>query len=167
MEAFHRMSKSITQLILNSLSIVDKALFIPKETVFRDGGKFSFYICQKHDSFLQQQLSDTQIKRPHGSLSWSRKTHQNIRFWRNLLCSEYLCCPKKSVANSERHYSTDESKSYLDVKDPKLKEIISRDMIVKTDFLTENEEESLISEVNKYMKRLRYEFDHWDNVSLI
>ena len=40
-------------------------------------------------------------------------------------------------------------------------------MIVKTDFLTENEEESLISEVNKYMKRLRYEFDHWDNVSLI
>ncbi|KAK3782535.1 hypothetical protein RRG08_061765 [Elysia crispata] len=36
-------------------------------------------------------------------------------------------------------------------------------MIVKTNFINESEEESLLAEVEKYMRRLRYEFDHWDN----
>ncbi|KAK7099817.1 alpha-ketoglutarate-dependent dioxygenase alkB homolog 7, mitochondrial-like isoform X2 [Littorina saxatilis] len=36
-------------------------------------------------------------------------------------------------------------------------------MLVCSDFLSETEEESLLGEVEPYMKRLRYEFDHWDN----
>lgn len=33
--------------------------------------------------------------------------------------------------------------------------------------MTEPEEEALFAEVDPYMKRLRYEFDHWDDVSLM
>lgn len=39
-------------------------------------------------------------------------------------------------------------------------------MRVHYDFITEFEETSLLNEVLPYMNRLRYEFDHWDNVSL-
>jgi len=34
---------------------------------------------------------------------------------------------------------------------------------VKDEFITEQEEKSLLEEITPYMKRLRYEFDHWDN----
>lgn len=40
-------------------------------------------------------------------------------------------------------------------------------MLIIEDFLTEPEEEALFAEVDPYMKRLRYEFDHWDDVSLM
>ncbi|XP_069696453.1 alpha-ketoglutarate-dependent dioxygenase alkB homolog 7, mitochondrial-like [Periplaneta americana] len=42
------------------------------------------------------------------------------------------------------------------------KDLMIRDMVVVEDFLSEEEEKSLHSEVEPYMKRLRYEFDHWD-----
>lgn len=45
------------------------------------------------------------------------------------------------------------------------KETMLRDMRVIADFLTEEEERSLFEEVEPYMQRLRYEFDHWDDVS--
>jgi hypothetical protein len=46
-----------------------------------------------------------------------------------------------------------------------LKEIIMRDMRVIEDFLNEEEEISIHEEVEPHMRRLRYEFDHWDDVS--
>nr|XP_002732369.2 PREDICTED: alpha-ketoglutarate-dependent dioxygenase alkB homolog 7, mitochondrial-like [Saccoglossus kowalevskii] len=36
-------------------------------------------------------------------------------------------------------------------------------MLVYPDFLTEGEEQSLYKEVDKYVKRMRYEYDHWDD----
>lgn len=36
---------------------------------------------------------------------------------------------------------------------------------IHNDFISEAEENSLLNEIEPYMKRLRYEFDHWDNVS--
>lgn len=38
-------------------------------------------------------------------------------------------------------------------------------MKIFPDFITEKEEESLFDEVEPYMKKLRYEFSHWDDVS--
>jgi alkylated DNA repair protein alkB family protein 7 len=43
--------------------------------------------------------------------------------------------------------------------------VMVRDMTVIEDFLNEEEERSLHEEVEPYMRRLRYEFDHWDDVS--
>jgi len=45
------------------------------------------------------------------------------------------------------------------------KEIMMRDMRVVEDFLNEEEEKSMHEEVEPHMRRLRYEFDHWDDVS--
>jgi alkylated DNA repair protein alkB family protein 7 len=36
-------------------------------------------------------------------------------------------------------------------------------MIIKENFLSVDEEKSLLDEVEPYMKKLRYEFDHWDD----
>ncbi|XP_005177792.1 alpha-ketoglutarate-dependent dioxygenase alkB homolog 7, mitochondrial [Musca domestica] len=38
-----------------------------------------------------------------------------------------------------------------------------RDMRVVVDFITEDEEAKLLEEIEPYMKRLRYEYDHWDD----
>lgn len=40
-------------------------------------------------------------------------------------------------------------------------------MTVYNDFLTETEEKSLIDEIEPYMSELKYEFDHWDDVSCL
>uniref|UniRef100_A0A2M3ZBG2 Putative alpha-ketoglutarate-dependent dioxygenase alkb protein 7 mitochondrial n=1 Tax=Anopheles braziliensis TaxID=58242 RepID=A0A2M3ZBG2_9DIPT len=37
------------------------------------------------------------------------------------------------------------------------------DMLVVQQFLDETEENGLLSEIEPYLKRLRYEFDHWDD----
>lgn len=39
-----------------------------------------------------------------------------------------------------------------------------RDMLVLDDFVSADEEAAICAEVDPYMKRLRYEFDHWDDV---
>lgn len=44
---------------------------------------------------------------------------------------------------------------------------ILNDMIVIDDFLTATEEEDIFKEIDPYLQRLHYEFDHWDDVSNI
>ncbi|XP_019544670.2 alpha-ketoglutarate-dependent dioxygenase alkB homolog 7, mitochondrial [Aedes albopictus] len=36
-------------------------------------------------------------------------------------------------------------------------------MTVLADFITEEEEQTLLQEIEPYLKRMRYEFDHWDD----
>ena len=43
--------------------------------------------------------------------------------------------------------------------------ILGENMQVYDDFITEEQEESLLTEAEKSMKRLRYESSHWDDVS--
>lgn len=38
-------------------------------------------------------------------------------------------------------------------------------MTVHRDFITDAEEKSILEEIEPYLKRMRYEFDHWDDVS--
>lgn len=38
---------------------------------------------------------------------------------------------------------------------------------VRTGFITEEEEEALLRELDPGLKKKRYEFDHWDDVSLM
>lgn len=42
---------------------------------------------------------------------------------------------------------------------------VQRDMQVLPDFISEHEEASLLAELEPVLKKMRYEFDHWDNVS--
>ena len=55
--------------------------------------------------------------------------------------------------------------NYLSCSDDATRETLMRDMLIYEDFISEDEEQSLLSEVEPYLKRLRYEKDHWDNVS--
>lgn len=41
---------------------------------------------------------------------------------------------------------------------------LCRDMRLYNDFLSSEEETSIFEEIEPYLKRMRYEFDHWDDV---
>ena len=55
--------------------------------------------------------------------------------------------------------------SCISCDDKPTKDIILQDMLIYNDFITEEEEESLFNEVEPYLKRMRYEYNQWDNVS--
>uniref|UniRef100_A0A0B7A0F7 Alpha-ketoglutarate-dependent dioxygenase AlkB-like domain-containing protein n=2 Tax=Arion vulgaris TaxID=1028688 RepID=A0A0B7A0F7_9EUPU len=100
---------------------------------------------------------------------YSTATCENKSFHKN---SVWTCTLNASVSdvlsNTVRKFSTAEETShqtfdYIDASDKDLHDILAKDMIVHKDFLSEEEENSLLHEVERYMSRLRYEFDHWDN----
>ena len=47
------------------------------------------------------------------------------------------------------------------------KNSVLTDFILKEDFVSREEENLILNEVQKALKRLRYEYDHWDNVSCL
>lgn len=55
----------------------------------------------------------------------------------------------------------------IEASDSATYQTLKKYMIVKNDFLTEADEKNLLDEVEPYMQRLRYEFDHWDNVNAL
>lgn len=57
------------------------------------------------------------------------------------------------------------SVNYFDTNDSSLRKCIPTSMLVFENFLSQKEEDALFHEVDPYMRRLRYEFDHWDNAS--
>ena len=60
-----------------------------------------------------------------------------------------------------RHISTNR---LIYSSDNELLKTLENNLIIKEDFISEEEEKSILGEVDPYMRRLRYEFDHWDNV---
>lgn len=46
------------------------------------------------------------------------------------------------------------------------KRLVAENMLIFDSFLSTDEEKTLLNEIEPYMKRLRYEFSHWDNVGL-
>ncbi|XP_054271789.1 alpha-ketoglutarate-dependent dioxygenase alkB homolog 7, mitochondrial [Macrosteles quadrilineatus] len=83
--------------------------------------------------------------------------------------SKTPCNPKYTFnfASSERFVHNDVSDvSYVDCNDKfseEEKQLICKNMIVVESFINEKEEDCLLKEIEPYMKRLRYEFSHWDN----
>lgn len=53
--------------------------------------------------------------------------------------------------------------SAIDTTDENFKKVI----IIKENFINEMEENLILEEIESYMKRLRYEFDHWDDVNIV
>ena len=51
----------------------------------------------------------------------------------------------------------------VEANHPSVLEELARSFVVREDFLSEKEEKSIFDEIEPYMKKLRYEFDHWDN----
>lgn len=56
---------------------------------------------------------------------------------------------------------------YLEEDQIDLLQLMISNMTVLPNFITSEEEENLMKEVEPILKRRRYEFDHWDNVSIL
>lgn len=70
----------------------------------------------------------------------------------------------RSISNITK--SDREIPAWIDASDPNTLSDLTDSFIVYNDFISEEEETSLMNELEPYMRRLRYERDHWDDVSL-
>lgn len=52
-------------------------------------------------------------------------------------------------------------------QDDFIKKLVSEELITIPDFITEEEEQSLMSEIDPVLSRSRYQTAHWDDVILI
>lgn len=78
----------------------------------------------------------------------------------NYACQDILLRRFPKIAIITRPLST-----YCDTIHADLKHEIVSNMLVHENFINEQEENSLLEEIEPYLKRMRYEFEHWDNVS--
>ncbi|KAI4455184.1 spermatogenesis associated 11-related [Holotrichia oblita] len=94
------------------------------------------------------------------------------------MCYNYLLRPSIQNKFSQfiKHYSNVaklktvfEQPAYIRLceayqnEDPSLGNELLKSMIVHYDFLTNEEEKSIFNEIEPYLKRMRYQFDHWDD----
>ncbi|XP_011661956.1 alpha-ketoglutarate-dependent dioxygenase alkB homolog 7, mitochondrial [Strongylocentrotus purpuratus] len=72
--------------------------------------------------------------------------------------SSRLCSSSANSVSPSR-----EPSRLLECSDEKTQEIAEKDFIVIQNFITEEEEDSLLKEAERFLKKVRYEYDHWDN----
>ena len=83
--------------------------------------------------------------------------------------SRYCCQRVPPVTDVNTHTCDVHAASpddILDASDEETARILVANFGVYQDFITEQEEQSLFDEVEPYLKRLRYEISHWDDVSI-
>lgn len=73
------------------------------------------------------------------------------------------CFTSNQSIDSKRCLKTNDNCDYLDSTNVEAFDLIKNSMKVLNDFVTEEEEQSLIKEIEPYLKRLRYESSHWDD----
>ena len=49
----------------------------------------------------------------------------------------------------------------------KVQDLVSGNLEIRENFVSEEEEGLLLKEVEPYLKRQKYQYDHWDDVSII
>ena len=69
------------------------------------------------------------------------------------------------AANKENVSVKPTTTDYIDCSDSKILDLIKDDFLVYEDFVTEEEEKSILQEIEPYLNRLKYEQNHWDDVS--
>jgi len=87
------------------------------------------------------------------------------------VCQQHLCKNNEQAHLTHvRHVSTGLSSAennidYLVCSDKDTYNILSKDMKIIYDFISEEEESNILKEIEPYFKRLKYESSHWDDVS--
>ena len=90
----------------------------------------------------------------------SRRDLSRFAAFSSPLCSRHVPCHVFSCrVVTQRCCST-----YIEASDDHTDGLMKNDIRVVEDFVSEEEEKLLIDEVEPYLKRLRYEKDHWDDV---
>lgn len=67
-------------------------------------------------------------------------------------------------ASSSKNQSDTKWQQYLYSQDVAKAKKIAEDMQVLPDFITPEEEQWLVSDIQPAFKRIKYEYSHWDNV---
>lgn len=75
----------------------------------------------------------------------NQKLHLNLKF---------SCIAEEKVASCI---------NYFESSDDHTLKLVERDFKIYNDFLSEEEEKHLIEEAEQHLKRLRYQYDHWDD----
>ena len=83
---------------------------------------------------------------------------------RCILTSIHATCASRRYSTVDQAKVTSQS-DCISASDETTKLLMEKFMRVYDDFINENEEQSMYDEVHPYLRRLRYEFDHWDDVS--
>lgn len=88
------------------------------------------------------------------------------------ICTRKLTKTSKSFHTSSTLTSDNSNCSlkilaYADTAFTECAKLLENDMVVIEDFITEAEEQELVNEIQPYFARKRYEYDHWDDVSVI
>ena len=73
----------------------------------------------------------------------------------------YFFCKNNSIKAND---SVENDAHLIFCTDKDLFKMMKSSMTIKENFLSESEEKSLFNEIEPFMKKKRYEFDHWDNV---
>lgn len=69
-----------------------------------------------------------------------------------------------STTNSYSSTHNKNNASSIQFSSCQAEQLIGDSLILQEDFISSHEEELLLKEVLPYMKRLRYEYSHWDDV---
>ncbi|XP_033738761.1 alpha-ketoglutarate-dependent dioxygenase alkB homolog 7, mitochondrial-like [Pecten maximus] len=126
-------------------------------------------------------LTVTRLKCRHPSTSQIKTVSKKCLSSRNTLrSSQHVCTCLSSCTlsnsllnDSFRHYTTScdnasnehtlgDAVSFMTTTDPQTALELEPSMHVYKNFISPDEEEQLFNEIEPYMKRLRYEYDHWD-----
>jgi len=73
--------------------------------------------------------------------------------------------PQKRTSVYEEKPSPVPWQKVISASDSVAQQDVTESLQVYEDFISEDEERSLMNEVEPYLKRLKYEQDHWDDVS--
>ena len=74
-------------------------------------------------------------------------------------------CSSKTFSSSENHNTNIQLPYFADTESTECAKLLNHDMIVMEDFISEDEEQELLKEIQPHFARKRYEYDHWDDVS--
>ncbi len=120
---------------------------------------FKMLACRVARRFLENGFVWNQASRKVAELCGAERYLGILR----PVVQEARCCSTLATENTISHPVNDVTCITCD--DEQIKETVLKDMLIYNDFISPEEEESLLNEVEPYMKRLRYEYDHWDDVS--
>ncbi|XP_041359238.1 alpha-ketoglutarate-dependent dioxygenase alkB homolog 7, mitochondrial-like [Gigantopelta aegis] len=95
----------------------------------------AFYACRVYVPKLT-------LQKPAFCKYFSKLSHQ----------SEEKGNPKHSSCNG-----------YIEASDNETLDVVSKNVLIYPDFISAEEEKFILDEIEPYMKRLRYEVDHWDD----
>ena len=108
-------------------------------------------------SFCQRYCPEYKVQSSCSGNSFKKTDGGKLR--QRLISFETKCI--HTTVNQEKF---DSDLSCIQCSGDDVQEIMMKDMIIIPDFVTAEEEQSILDEVEPYLKRLRYESSHWDDV---